>query len=113
MEMNQKLNWNFTCEFSIFAQAYTGLQDTEEIMACIEENDQIAIVDEPDKFMAKNDMMKVWHENVTFQPNYIMENNGITFLEMYVCTGDTSFELECDCVEPEEMLKEIIKLIYK
>jgi len=113
MEKNQKLNWNFTCEFSIFAQAYTGLQNSKEITAFIEENDQITVVSEPNRFMTEEDIMKVWHENVTFQPNYIMENNGITRLEMYVCTGDTSFELECDCVEPEELLREIIKLIYK
>lgn len=115
MEKEQKLNWCFTCEFSIFAQAYTGLQDSEEIMALIEEQDQIHFVNtqKESEFLTETDLMGIWHDFVEIRPYAIMENNGITILSLAVYHENDAIELECDCVEPEELLGEIIKLIYK
>ena len=107
MEKKQNLDWCFICKFSAFAQAYTGLQNDEEIIAFIAENDQIYYVRGPKngEFLTKKDLHARWNEYVEIRVNCIMENNGIATLNLDFCGAS----MQCDCVDPNELLITILK----
>lgn len=109
-----EFNWVFTCKFSIFAQKYTGLQDTEELMAFIEEQDQMRFVDNQSngEFLTETDLIAIWDSMVELQVQSQMEN-GIYILNLTVFTPDfnNSYNgsvVECDCVNIKELLHNII-----
>lgn len=114
MERKQNLDWCFTCEFSIFARKYIGLQDTEELMAFIEEQDQMWFVDNQSngEFLTETDLIAIWDSMVELRVQSQMEN-GIYILNLAVFTPDfnNSYNgsiVECDCVNIKELLHNII-----
>ncbi len=105
MEKKQKLDWCFTCKFSEFAQAYIGQQKREDIIDFLVAQDQLSFANSQ-KFVNGNDVREFWDKYVEIRPYAIMENNGITILNLTVHGG---VELECDCVDAAELINNIIK----
>jgi len=111
----EQFNLIITCKFSDFAQEYTGLNDSEECMAFIEEQDQMHFVDSQSngEFLTKIDLIAIWDSWVEVRIDSRMEN-GVYILSLTVTTPDINNPyngsiIGCDCVELEEMLHNIIK----
>ena len=111
----KQFNLIITCKFSDFAQVYTGLDDSEECMAFIEEQDQMSFVDSQSngEFLTEIDLIAIWDSWVEVRIDSQMEN-GVYTLNLTVSTPDVNNPyngsiIECDSVELEEMLHNIIK----
>lgn len=114
MAKNKELNWCFTCEFSTFAQAYTGMTDKKAAAKFMADNDWISSVGEPVVFLTASDLLEIWDKMVEIRPHTIMENNGIMILNLMVTKSTTeAIELECDCVDAQELIKSIADVIFE
>jgi len=105
-----------TCKFSDFAQAYTGLDNPEDYTAFIEEQDQMWFVNSQrdGEFLTKSDLIAISDSWVEIRIDNQMENNGVYILNLTVSTPEVNNPyngsiIECDSVELEEMLHNIIK----
>ena len=114
MAKNKELNWCFTCEFSTFAQAYTSMTDKKAAAKFMADNDQISHVGEPVVFPTASDLLGIWDKMVEIRPQAIMENNGIMILNLMVTRSTTeAIELECDCVDCQELIKNMADIILE
>lgn len=112
----KQFNLIITCKFSDFAREYTGLNDSEECIAFIEEQDQMSFIGpwKYGKFLTETDLIAIWDSWVEVRIDNQMENNGIYILNLTVSTPDVNnpyngLIIECDCVKLEGMLHNIIK----
>lgn len=115
----KQFNLIITCKFSDFARAYTGLDDSEECMALIEEQDQMAFVDPQsnNEFLTETDMIAIWDSWVEIRINDQMDN-GVYILNLTVITQGVNnpyngLDIECDCVELENVLHDIITHTFR
>lgn len=111
----KQFNLIVTCKFSDFVQVYTGLNDSEECMAFIEEQDQMSFVNPQsnNKFLTVADLIAIWDSWVEVRIDNQMEN-GVYILNLTVTTLDVNnpyngLIIECDSVELEGLLHNIIK----
>lgn len=111
----KQFNLIITCKFSDFARAYTGLDDPDECMAFIEEQDQMSFIDPRSngEFLIVADLIAIWDSWVEIRVVSQMHNNGVYILNLTVNTPDVnnpynSSIIECDCVEIENVLRDII-----
>lgn len=114
METKQ-FNLIITCKFSDFTRAYIGLNGSDECMAFIEEQDQMWFVDSQSnsEFLTETDLIAIWDSWVEVRINDKMEN-GVYILNLTVYTLDVNNPyngsiIECDCIELEGLLCDIIK----
>lgn len=110
----KQFNLIITCKFSDFVQVYTGLNDSEECMAFIEEQDQMSFVGpwKYGKFLTKTDLIAIWDSWVEVRIQDQMKN-GVYILNLTVTTPDVNNSyngliIECDCVELDHVLIDII-----
>lgn len=103
-----------TCQFSEFLKAYTGLDDSEDYMALIEEDNMMWFVDSQSNnvFLTETDLIAINDSLVTIQLTDQMENGNCT-LNLTILTPDVNnpynySTVECDCVDFESILHDII-----
>ena len=80
MGKSQKLNWCFTCKFSVFAQAYTGLKSDKETIKYLAEEEQISYALKP-QFLTVENLSDYWNKYIEIKPQY-KQQNGITALRL-------------------------------
>lgn len=110
----KQFNLIITCKFSDFVQNYTGLNDSDECMAFIEEQDQMVFVDSQsnNEFLTVTDLIAIWDSWVEVRIDSQMEN-GVYILSLTVTTPDVNNPyngsiISCDCVELDHVLIDII-----
>ena len=115
----EQFNLIITCKFSDFARAYTGLDDPEDYIAFIEKQDQMTFVGpwKYDKFLTKTDLIAISDSWVEVRIDNQMEN-GVYILNLTVSTPDVNnpyngLIIECDCVELENVLHDIITHTFR
>lgn len=121
----EQFNLIISCKFLDFARAYTGLDDPENCMALIEEQDQMSFVERPrrratvsqSEFLTKLDLIAISDSWVEIRVDSQMEN-GVYILNLTVSTPDVNNPyngsiIECDCVEIENVLHDIITHTFR
>lgn len=115
----EQFNLIITCEFSDFARAYTGLDDPEDYMALIEEQNQMTFINVQSggKFLIEQDLIAISDSWVEIRVINQMEN-GVYTLNLTVSTleADNPYNgliIECDCVELEGVLHDIITHTFR
>ena len=110
METKQKFNIIFTCKFSDFAQAFSGLSDPEKIIEESAHNDDYWDERMPigDNFLSEADLREIWDSYVEIRiedrSNF---TNGFWLLSLTVINNNR--KIYCDCAELEDVLLNIIK----
>lgn len=115
----EQFNLIITCKFSDFARAYTGLDDPEDYMPFIEKQDQMAFVDSQSngKFLTETDMIAINDSLVEVRIDDLVEN-GVYILNLTVTTPNVNNPyngsiIECDCMELEGVLHDIITHTFR
>lgn len=110
----KQFNLIITCKFSDFIRAYTGLDDSEDYMALIAGQDQMSFVNaqKENEFLTEPDLIAISDSWVEVRIDSQMEN-GVYILNLTVSTPDVNNPyngsiIECDCVELENVLHDII-----
>lgn len=103
-------NLILTCEVSDFLQVYCGTKDSEEQFRLAKDS----LLDNENNEITDEELMRFYHELVEIRVmHYDHKGLGTMYDDLLLTFCSTLEEYSCSCINPEQVLKDIISVNFK